>query len=270
MAHDLLPAADLIDRTLRIETDYTVSRLMVLKHLSGNPVGVQVRDMGHGAVAMMARYFPNPNFNKVVGLRGGQVGEIKPLIRWYRDNGIRLRFEILPRQEDGELGRELASLGLYPAEFHTSLIRNAEPAGTGKGIAVEAVTTLNALEEFLDAYIAGWEIPDGAGFKRNVSPAWLNRPGWSLFVARIDDVPAAAAILYVGDRAAYLADACCDPRFRGRGLHAALLRERIEAARKYGVDFICSGAAFGSTSHRNMERADMRIQFIRSIWLEKN
>jgi len=33
-----------------------------------------------------------------------------------------------------------------------------------------------------------------------------------------------------------------------------------------GVDVICGGAEFLSTSHRNMERAGMRVLFIRSIW----
>jgi len=33
-----------------------------------------------------------------------------------------------------------------------------------------------------------------------------------------------------------------------------------------GVDFVCSGADFLSTSHRNMERVGMRLLFLRSIW----
>ena len=68
---------------------------------------------------------------------------------------------------------------------------------------------------------------------------------------------------------AYLADASCDPAFRRRGLQLALLERRINAAIAAGVDFICSGAAFQSGSHRNMERAGMRLQFVRSIWTER-
>jgi len=44
-------------------------------------------------------------------------------------------------------------------------------------------------------------------------------------------------------------------------VRSVVLKRRI-------VDVICSGAAFQSGSHRNMERAGMRMQFVRSIWTE--
>jgi GNAT superfamily N-acetyltransferase len=266
----LLPSLDLIDRTLRIENCYTVSRMRVLESIPGNPVGIAFRRVGEAAVAMMARHFRNPHFNKVVGLRAGQQQEIEPLIAWYRENGVSTRFEILPREGDGDLGRELMRLGFYPSEFHTSLIREAVPTGLAQdGIEIEKVTSAETMEAFLDAYIAGWQIPgDFAGFKRNVRP-WLVQRGWSLFLARADGKPAAAAILYVEDGVGYLADAACDPLHRRRGLHTALLARRIRECSSAGVEFICSGAAFLSASHRNMERAGMRIQFNRSIWTER-
>ena len=265
-----LPSPALIDRTLRIENSYTMSRMKVLESIPGNPVGIQFRSIGDSAVALMARHFPNPSFNKIVGLRAGQEREIEPLIAWYRENCAKARFEILPRADDGALGRELARLGFYPSEFHTSLIRDVTPpVSAPQGIDVENVAGTEAMEEFLDAYVAGWQIQgDPEGFKRNVRP-WLGRQGWSLFLARADGRPAASAILFVEDGVGYLADASCDPVYRCRGLHAALLDRRIREAQACGVEFICRGAAFLSTSHRNMERAGMRIQFQRSIWTEK-
>jgi len=64
----------------------------------------------------------------------------------------------------------------------------------------------------------------------------------------------------------YCADAATDPAFRGRGLQSALLHRRIADASAGGVDFICSGADFLSRSHRNMERAGMRVLFVRGLW----
>jgi len=267
---DVLPSADLIDRTLRIENNYTISRIQVLGSLPGNPVGIEFRHIGQAAVAMMAKHFPNPNFNKVVGLRGGEEGEIAPLLAWCRDGGVKPRFDILPREGDSELCHELTRLGFFPSEFHTSLVRDAAPMPqAARSGDVEQVTSPNVLEEFLDAYCAGWAVPDCEGFKRNVRPSWLGREGWSLFLAREGGRPAASAILYVEDKVAYLADASCDPAFRRRGLQLALLERRINEAIALGVDFICSGAAFQSGSHRNMERAGMRVQFVRSIWTER-
>jgi hypothetical protein len=269
MHSDILPSASLIDRTLGIENSYTISRMQVLESLPGNPVGVAFRHVGGTAIGIMARHFPNPNFNKIVGLRAGQEGEIAPLIGWCRDNGVKPRFEILPRDGDVALTRELARLGLVASGFHTSLIRDTSPiVRAARSEDVEQVTTPQVLEEFLDAYCAGWGVPDSEGFKRNVRP-WLGRKGWSLYLARAGGRPAATAVLYIEDGVAYLADASCDPAFRRRGLQLALLERRIREAIAGGVDFICSGAAFQSGSHRNMERAGMRIQFVRSIWTEQ-
>ena len=68
------------------------------------------------------------------------------------------------------------------------------------------------------------------------------------------------------DGFAYLADAATDPNFRNRGLQTALLAHRLHYAANVGASFACSGAAFGSVSHRNMERAGMKIQFVRALW----
>lgn len=266
---DILPSFELIDRTLKIETSYTVSRMQVLESLPGNPAGIAFRQVGGAAMGMMARHFPNSNFNKITGLSGGQEKEIEPLVAWCRAGGVKPRFEILPRAGDAGLACELVRLGFVVSDFHTSLIRDTSPiARAARSDDVAEVTTAEAMEQFLDAYCAGWGVPDSEGFKRNVRP-WLGREGWSLFLARQDGRPAATAILYIQDRVGYLADASCDPAYRRRGLQFALLERRINKAIATGVDFICSGAAFQSASHRNMERAGMRVQFVRAIWTER-
>src|SRR5262249_23046160 len=163
-------------RVIAVENAYGLSRVTVLQSLPGNPVGVEIRRLG-GAIALMAKHFGNPNFNRVAGLKAEQVGEVEPLVRWYRDNDIAPRFEILPRESDGELGRELSRLGLYPSEFHTALVRDVSPVPGAPDATIERVTDAATMDDFLDAYIAGWNIPNGAGFKRNVSAGWLNRPG---------------------------------------------------------------------------------------------
>ena len=116
------------------------------------------------------------------------------------------------------------------------------------------------------AYVAGWGIPESEEdvFKANVRP-WVEQPGWSLYVARIDGEPSAAATLFVHDGVAYLADAATVPHFRGRGLQQLLLRRRIADTAGLGTELVFSGAAPFSTSHRNMERVGMRVQFMRAL-----
>jgi ribosomal protein S18 acetylase RimI-like enzyme len=132
---------------------------------------------------------------------------------------------------------------------------------------VEAVTDAAQMEDFLRAYVAGWRFPerDHERFKANVRP-WLRLPGWSLYLARVDGRPAAAAMSFLHGDVAYLADACTDPAFRRRGLHAALLRRRIADARQAGADLIFSGAEFLSGSYRDMQRVGMQLVFLRAIW----
>ncbi len=138
---------------------------------------------------------------------------------------------------------------------------------TASDVSTAPVVSAIDMEDFLAAYVAGWCVPEEARqqFKANVR-AWPEQPGWSLYVARIDERPVASAILFLHEGVGYFADCAVDPFFRRRGLHAALLRRRWRDAREAGVDCVCSGAAFLSTSHRNMERVGMQLLFLRAIW----
>ena len=256
----MIPSLERIDRTLQAELAYTLSRLKVLERIPGNPIGVAYRRIDENAMALMARHLPVEPFNSVVGLRKGHERHIESLVDWYRDNEVKGRVQIVPGLCDDGLTRELARHGYFQSGFHVSLI--AEPrkfTSVASEIPVEPVTSAALLEEFLDAYVAGWNIDDEHRdqFKANVRP-WLVEPGWSLYLARIDGRAAGAAVLYLHDKVGYCADAATNPAFRGRGLHTALLQRRIRDAAAAGAEFVCSGAAFLSQSHRNMERIGLR------------
>ncbi len=260
----LVPSLENVRRTIAAETAYRRSRLQVLESIPGNPVGVASRLPDDGLVATMARYLPV--FNSVTGLRAGHERHISSLVEWYRDAGVDAEFQMVPGDYDPALGRELARFGYFHASFHTSLIcaTNSSPRTT-TGAQINRVTTPAVMEEFLDVYVSGWEVGDGEGFKANVR-SWLTQPGWQLYLARLDDRPAAVAILYLHEGVGYCADAATDPVSRGRGLQTALLERRVADAHAAGANLVCSGADFLSTSHRNMERAGMRVQFTRAVW----
>jgi hypothetical protein len=261
----LSPSLDLVQRTLAVDISYTISRMKVLERIPGNPISIAYRRIDETAVALMAWL---PSFARVVGMRAGHEGHIEPLVAWYREHGIKPKFEMVPGHYDESLGRELTRLGFFQSGFHAALIGEPHVATPEDGeIEIDRVTTAQNMEHYLDAYVAGWGIPakDHAQFKANVRP-WLEQEGWSLYLARLDGRPVAAATLYVKDRVGYLADATTDPAFRRRGLHAALLRRRMRDAAAAGVEIVFSGATPFSTSHRNMERAGMRLQFMRSLW----
>ena len=227
MTNPLIPSIDILQRTLAADISYTVSRMRMLERIPGNPIGVAYRWFDECSVALMARL---PAFCRVVGLRTGHTHHVEPLARWYAEHNIKPTFELVPGQYDASLGRELARLGFYHSGFHASLIGAPVACeNVNCDLAIEQVVTAKALEDYLDAYVAGWGIPekDQAQFKSNVRP-WLEEPGWSLYLARANGRPAGAATLYVHDRVGYLADAATDPAFRRRGIQVALLRRRME------------------------------------------
>jgi hypothetical protein len=266
----LAPSLDLVRRSVAAELAYTMSRMRILERIPGNPIGIAYRPIADGAMALMARHLPSPSFNSVVGLRAEHAQHVGPLAVWYRDNGVKARFAIVPGDGDAKLTQALARAGYYQSGFHASLIGEPSTEATAAdGISVERVTSAEAMEDFLAAYVKGWSFPlkDHAQFKANVRP-WLGQPGWTLYLARIDGKAAAAGVLYSDAKVGYLADSATDPQFRRLGAHTALLRRRLTDAREAGVDFACSGAEFLSTSHRNMERVGMRVQFTRAIWTD--
>lgn len=261
----IAPSLDVIRRTLDAEASYTLSRLQVLERLPGNPIGIASWRIEGGPLALMARHLPVPYFNSVFGLDAGHEAHIEPLLAWYREHGVAPRFEVVPGLATADLCRELAKQGCFQSGFHCSFIR--EPDATladNELLAIEYVTR-HGIDEFLETHAAGWGVPDAAGFKANTR-GWIDEPGWSLYLGRINGKPAATGVLYVKDKVGYCADAATVPAFRGRGLQTALLQRRIADASAAGVDFICSGAEFLSGSHRNMQRAGMRLQFVRASW----
>lgn len=263
----LAPSVELGRRATGAALAYTLARMKVLESIPGNPIGIAYRTIGD-ATALSAHHLPSPSFNRVVGLRCGQTHCVQPLVEWHRERGERARFEIAAGDYDAALGRELTRWGFYQSGFHAALIREPETfASSPSGVSVELVASAPAMEDFLEAYVAGWSIAENARaqFKANVRP-WLGQPGWSLYLARIDGRPAAAAILFVHADVGYFADAATGPGFRKLGIHSALLRRRLQDASEAGVDFVCGEADYLSTSHRNMERAGMRLLLLRAVW----
>jgi ribosomal protein S18 acetylase RimI-like enzyme len=261
-----IPSLDLVLRTLAVDISYTISRMKVLERLPGNPIGINYRWVDETAVALMSRL---PSFSRVVGLRMGHEGHVEPLVSWYREHGIKPTFEMIPGHYSASLGREMARLGFFQSGFHLSLIcEPARTAGTSDDrIAIDRVTTAETMEDYLDAYVAGWGIPekDQVQFRINVRP-WLKQAGWLLYLGRLNGQPAAAATLYLDNDVGYLADATTNPAFRRCGLQSALLRRRICDASAGGAGVVFSGAAPFSQSHRNMVRAGMQVHFVRSLW----
>ena len=261
-----IPNADIVRRVHLAESRYTASRLGVLARLPNNPVGIEIRDLEDGGLAMQARFIPNMHFNRVAGLT--DASKVGVLTAWYRDRGITGHFDVVPGFTPEAVIAELWAYNFSHVSFHATLFaRPASAQPSAPGVTVELVDA-TTLEEFLDCHCRGWEIPNLEGFKANTR-GWLTEPGWRLYLARYYDRPAGTAILFQDGNTAYCADSACDPELRGHGVHAALLARRLEDAGALGCDLVCAMAAYLSTSHRNMIRAGFSLLHTKSVWAER-
>ena len=156
----VVPSLDRMQRTLAVDISYTISRMEVLERLPGNPIGINYRWVDETAVALMSRL---PSFSRVVGLRAGHEQHIEELVCWYREHDIKPTFEMVPGHYAASLGRELTRLGFFQSGFHVSLIGEPARAAPGAGLGtIEQVATPDTMEDYLDAYVAGWGIAGSA------------------------------------------------------------------------------------------------------------
>jgi ribosomal protein S18 acetylase RimI-like enzyme len=261
------PSRALSDRLMRVDIAYTIARMRVIEARPGNPFGVAFRH-ADGVTALMARGIPVPSFNRIVGLRDGHEALFTELDDWYGAHGVACRVDVAPGDLTPALAETLTGRGYVQSSFHTSLYGLADGADASfPSVTIAQVGAMDAMEQFLDVYLAGWGIPTDRreGAKTNMR-GWLGRPDWLLLLASHDGTPAAAAKFFLHDRIGYFADAATHPDFRGRGLQTALLHHRRALAKANGAELIYSGAEFGSSSHRNMERLGMRVLHTRALW----
>ena len=265
MPETLLLTRELVRRLLLVDAAYYRSRLEVIRGPEGGPSRIEIRQEGE----VFAAFRPGMpvDSNRLIGLGAGDEGRVADLLDWYAERGVTAQVELPPGDLTPALADELHRHGYRQTGFHAVLAAPATRRLTGPDAAIEVVTRPATMEEFLDAYLAGWDMPEQwrAGARTNMR-RWLGLPGWTLYLARRDGAPAAAAIGYVADGVGYLADATTHPDHRGHGLQRALLCRRFADAVTAGADVVFSQAAPLSTSCRNMIRVGMDLLYHRAHW----
>ena len=114
-------------------------------------------------------------------------------------------------------------------------------------------------------------LSDGHGappFARPPVARWAGQPGWRLYLAELDGVPAAAAALVIDGAIGYLAAASTLPAFRGRGCQTALIRRRISDAAAAGCSEVCALTA-EPASRRNLERCGLALSYTKTAWRKR-
>lgn len=258
----------------RIETAtaaFHVRWLELLRELPGDPGGVSVRDFGGGVVATAAARLPDVQWMQhVSGLQPMHVDRVREIADWYAGLGVRPRFEIAPTLDFEPLAAALAATGARHSGFIDALwcpMDSATPQ-TPPNITVRRVGAgSDDAERFARLHFAGHEVPGAAVDEHWTAVAgWAEQPGWSCYIATVGGQDVAAAALTVFDGVGYLANASTIPAGRGYGAQQALIHRRIRVAAAAGCDVVVTLANPFTPSHRNLERAGLRVAYTKAVW----
>jgi GNAT superfamily N-acetyltransferase len=271
----------------QVDVDYTTSRLAGMQVAAGNPLGIEIRRFGN-ATAFSIRAWPDFWYgNKVLGLEPTSEKYLDEMVSFFRQQGLSFRFELVPGNLNGELAARLHRLGFYQVGFSTALYgkqvasgqvarlwrgfgrAQSRPQSSRGQVSVREVQA-DELDLFLDLYQEGFGLARLSEAEKGIVRAWLEQEsGLYLCMAFAGDEPAGVGILYVQESKALLADAATLPGLRGQGCHTALIRHRVSQAAKRGCDLLTSFVEFGSASHRNLERAGLRVAYTKAMWISR-
>ncbi|WP_316245779.1 hypothetical protein [Paenibacillus tuaregi] len=164
---------------------------------------------------------------------------IDPILEFYQARERNIQLEIVPGLADQEILKRLHDHGLYPAGYHTSLYMN--PADLTGPPENPRIRVQELKEDQYDLYAAihcrSFGLPE-----EGIPPVAANnkvlypRPGWKFYLAYMDDIPAAAGVMYIKGDVASLTLAATLPEFRNLGLQGSLLRTRIMEAAAAAAD----------------------------------
>ncbi|MFD0618854.1 GNAT family N-acetyltransferase [Paenibacillus sp. GCM10027629] len=249
------------------EIDYMVDRMRSIQLRDDNPEGVEIVRLGR-ATCFYSKTMPWPMFNTVKGLRNEDLDLLEPILAFYRERDRQPRIELVPSQVDVNFMANLAQRGFYQSGFHTSLY--IEPMQYQVDRQNSIVIRELQSDEF-DVYASIHCLATGLGtqgipYVSTNNRILHDRKGWNFYLATVDDVPAAVGVMYMQDGIASLTFGATLPEFRNRGLQQMLIQYRIEEAYRMQCRLVVSQCSFLSNSHRNMERAGMRIGYVRATW----
>lgn len=201
-----------------------------------------------------------------------QVGpaELDRIEQFFFDRAVNVFHEVSPLAGVRLYGT-LAARGYRPIELTSVMCQPIEeaPPSRPRPSSVVRARQLAAGEEQLFANVSarGWsESAEAQAFMAAIGEIIARRPGGQCFLAEVQGMPIAAAVLDMAEGVALLAGASTVPEGRRLGAQQALLDARLAYARARGCDLAMVCAAPGSASQRNAERQGFRIAYTRTKW----
>jgi GNAT superfamily N-acetyltransferase len=162
------------------------------------------------------------------------------------------------------LGRELAAAGFAPCEYENVIACDDFRPHARRDDRVAVATDARAWAHASARAFMHPETP-----KENdefVALIIASSPGVTLLEIRHDDRIVATAAMDLQFGCAGLFAGSVDAAFRGRGLHAALLRDRLARALEGGAAMVRATARPAGLSERNFARLGFTALYTRTLW----
>lgn len=266
-----LPLEPLIVDIESSEVDYMTDRMKAIEERTGNPEGVEIAHIGH-AVCLYSKSMPWPSFNTVKGIRSEDIPYIDDMLHFYQSRDRKFQIEVVPSLVDQQILKALADRGMYQSGFHTSMYINpGSLTDEFHGTAIDIKTLeQDEFEKYATVHCLATGLPqEGIPAVARNNEVLYDRPGWGVFMAYVNGNPAAVGVMYIKDDISSLTFAATLPEYRRQGLQQALIRRRIVEAASQNCRLAVSQCSFLSPSHRNMERACMKLGYVRTTWTER-
>ena len=210
-----------------------------------------------GATCLRAPYAPDsPMLNRVVGL-----GVDRPVAEAELDEALGAMDDStfyvgVSPSSDPALDRLLEARGLEEGWGWMLFERAPLPAPAVRTPLALGEVTNDDADEWAAVVTAGYGLPQESATRLAAAPG---SGGWTAFLARDGDEPAAAAAVWVDPPAAYFGFAATLPEHRGKGAQGALFAARIEPALALGCTTLVTETGelrdgSPSSSYRNILR----------------
>jgi hypothetical protein len=228
--------------------------------------GAAWQDFGGGSAVFVG---VNSPVTQIFGL--GLEGAVSPrevdaLEDFFHRRGAGVNVELCPLADPGLLD-ELMRRGYRIVEFSNVLIRELAGFERRGGMKEVVARLIDESEEeaWADTIALGFAeeeslLPIMRGF---FNPK-LKVDGVAHLLVDLDGQPAGGGALAIHDRLANIFGTSTLPRFRGRGVQAAVIQASLGLAAAAGCDLAMATTMCGTVSQRNFERRGFRIVYTRA------
>lgn len=214
--------------------------------------------LGSGAVVSWG---PGRWVNRAIGASLDDLtdDDLDRLEAFYDDAGVPPSIEVLSWASPPLVAR-LVERGFAPIRFVDVLvIDSSRPSTVRAGVTVRSVDD-GSCGEWREAFVEGFATtPDDERLNRELAEVLPSVPHSVHLIADVDGIVAGCGSLYPEGRVGWVGGGATRPAFRRRGVQAALLAERLTAARHAGCEIVAATANAGSNSSRNMQRVGFAL-----------